>query len=303
MINLYCGINETEWNHRPVSPGPLACISPVYGRSTRTRTENRVRVPAGTNIIQDSGAFSDSWGERLGFEAALKRQVTHAEKYGYAEGVTHRATYDVLIDEVWVDGNRAKRRWSEADAEAAVLETIQAAAYLHTQRGLVGHIVSAQGVTASQYMACAMGVLPYLVDTDMFGLGGWCIIGKMRKIMMPVFRDTMTRLIPFLGREGVKRVHIWGVIMPAALGGLLWLCDQHNIALSTDSAGPSVHPCFGEWGYGDWRDRNYIRPPVSERGDARASHVKATREWLLNLRNTRYYREMIPPIYQLTFFA
>lgn len=302
MIHFYCGINEQEWNHTPVRPGPFACVSPVKGRSERTRCENRVTVPDGTEVIQDSGAFCDSWGSRLSFGEALDRQKDHADKFGYADAITHRATYDVLIDEIWTDGNRSKRRWSEADANAAVTETINAAAFMAKNRNCVGHVISAQGVTANQYMDCARGVLPYMTDKDIFGLGGWCIIGKMRRIMMPTFRDTMTQLIPFLGGEGVRRVHIWGVIMPEALGGLLWLCDQHGIALSTDSAGPTLNPVFGEWGYGDWRDNSYQVPSLDIRGNERARHVQITRQWLAAFRETKFYKEMKAPSRQLALW-
>ncbi len=300
-IRFYCGINEQEWNRCPVTPGPLACISPVKGRSERTRCENRVTVPRQTSVIQDSGAFCDGWHQRVSFREALDRQKRHADKFGYADSITHRATYDVLIDEIWTDGNRTKRRWSETDANAAVLETINAAAFMHKNRSYIGNVVSAQGVTPSQYMECARGVLPFVTEKDIFGLGGWCIIGKMRRIMMPTFRETMTRLIPFLGSEGVRRVHIWGVIMPDALGELLWLCDQQGIALSTDSAGPTLNPVFGEWGYGDWRDNDYQVPSLETRGAERTRHVALTRQWLGNFRETRYYRPA--PASQLTFWV
>jgi hypothetical protein len=131
---------------------------------------------------------------------------------------------------------------------------------------------------------------------DIFGLGGWCIIGKRPVQMMPVFRETMQLVIPFLGREGVKKVHIWGVCYAKALGELLWLCDHYNIALSTDSSGPSLRPAMGEWGYAEWRDPTYQRPPVEIRGLERARHVAATRRCLADFRLTRHYK---PGVQQL----
>jgi hypothetical protein len=64
-VEFYCGINETVWNYHPVTPGPFACISPVYGSSAETKKENRVKVPEDTLIIQDSGAFCDDSFHRL----------------------------------------------------------------------------------------------------------------------------------------------------------------------------------------------------------------------------------------------
>ncbi len=112
------------------------------------------------------------------------------------------------------------------------------------------------------------------------------------KQIMPIFRETMRTLISFLGREGVKQVHIWGVCYAPALGELLWLCDEWGIALSTDSAGPSYRPAKGSWGYAEWIDPTYTRPPVETRGLERARHVKATREWLTHFRYTPHY---VPP--------
>lgn len=296
-IRLYCGINEVKWNHHPVAPGPYACISPVYGKTVRTKTENAVAVPNKVSIIQDSGAFCDGPGERLSFPKALNRQVSHANKYGYQSRISHRATYDLLIDEVWIDGNRHKRRWTVDQADAAVLETITAAQFLTDsvhRRGL-GLVASAQGVDAHQYLDCVKALAP-LLDTqrDILGLGGWCIMGKMPKQMLPEFRRTISLVIPFAASVGIKWIHIWGVLFAPALGELLWLCDRCGIFLSTDSAGPSLRPAFGLWGYADWSDKSYVRPPVSTRGLERAKHVAATRAWLSGFRETRYYRK--PPV-------
>lgn len=305
MIDFYCGVNERQWNHHPVTPGPLACVAPVYGKSTRTKRRNCVQVPAGVEVIQDSGAFSDKLDWRLGFQAALERQIEHAETFGYASQITHRASYDVLIDEKWEGNTRYKERWSEQDGVEAANITVEAARYLTHHRMGLKLILSAQGVTAQQYLACTKEIVPLLEPGDVFGLGGFCIIGVKPKQMMPVFRQTIQDVIPFLGREGVKRVHIWGVCYGPALGELLWLCDQWQIALSTDSAGPSIKPARGEWGYAEWIDRSYERPPAGIRGQERARHVEATRAWLTAFRQTPHYappRRAVPqPVQHFLF--
>jgi hypothetical protein len=289
VIDFYCGINETKWNHHPVLPGPLSCVAPVYGKSAATKRVNSVRLPKDTKVINDSSAFSDGPDDRLEFSAALDRQVSHSEKYDFSWQVTHRASYDLLIDEKWEGGQRSKRRWSENDAWEAVKVTIEAAKYMalnyHYPR-----IQSAQGVTASQYLECTIRIMEWF-DTkrDIFGLGGWCISGVMPRQLRPAFNATMQKVIPFLARAEVKQVHIWGVIDPTFLGPLLWMCDQHDLKLSTDSAGPSKRPAFGEWGYRGWRDLNYKRVPTCDRGLERARHVEATRQWLKNLRATEFY--------------
>lgn len=291
-IRFYCGVNETTWNHHPVQPGPYTCISPVYGRSLRTKMVNRVRVPPHTMVMQDSGAFSDGPGQRLSIEAALDRQMQHAETYGYAAQVTHRASYDLLIDEKWEAGRRHKERWTELDAQDAVAETVHAAAHLAHNRQGVGAILSVQGVSAKQYLACAQRIVLLLEPGDILGLGGWCILGKIHSLLT-VFSETMTALMPFLGREGVKQVHLWGVCWTPALEIIAWWAAQYGIRVSVDSAHPSLHPVQGQWGYGSWRLKNYVQPQVQDtcrnhqfdqcqrcRGLERIRHVEATGAWL-----------------------
>ncbi len=284
QIDFYCGIGETSWNHHPVAPGPLACIAPVKGKTERTRVTNRVFVPPGTQVIQDSGAFSDSRNNRMSFPRALTRQIRHAVRFRYLDKISHVASYDLLIDEKWQDGTRRKERWSEAEAWAAVQETVAAARWLASHRSVLpsetGLILSAQGVSPSQYLDCAERIFPYLGEGDVFGLGGWCVVGKYPAQMMPVFVATMQLIIPASAKAGVRRVHIWGVIYPVALAHLSTLCERYHLRLSTDSAGPTVAPVFGQWGYGSWRDNAYRRVPPERRGIERARHVALTRNWL-----------------------
>lgn len=296
-IRFYCGIGEQQWNHHPVAPGPYACISPVYGNTADSKRVNRVYVPEGVAVIQDSGAFSDGPGQRLDFGAALARQIQHAETYAYADKVTHRASYDVLIDEKWIGGVRYKARWDEKDAALAVKMTVDAARYLNQNRQEVAAIFSAQGVSARQYLACTEQIIECFQDGDIFGFGGFCITGKKPVQIMPGFRETVQAVVPFIASEGVKRAHIWGVTYAPALGELLYLCDQYDVALSTDSIWPSIKPCKGDWGYASWRDNTYRRPEPSIRGLERARHVEATRDWLANFREreAQFYR-FIPVI-------
>ena len=296
-ITFYCGLNEKRWNHHPVAPGAYSCVAPVYGSSARTRRINSVSVPVSSAVIQDSGAFSDNLGDRLTFTAALERQKRHADKYGYTGQITHRASYDLLIDEVWTDGNRTKRRWTVDQAVSAVNETIRAAEYAVNHREGLGLVLSAQGVDTTQYLECVKNIVPLLdLKRDILGLGGWCIIGKLPRVMMPVFEETVKVVIPFIAKAGVKRVHIWGVLHAPALAALLHACDQYEISVSTDSSGPSTRPSFGTWGYADWTDKAYRRPPVETRGLERARHVEAVRNWLATFRDSTHYRKLSQPI-------
>jgi hypothetical protein len=294
-IDLYCGINETIWNHHPVQPGPLSCISPVYGTKNSTKRENAVAIPLSTTVRLDSGAFCDGLGSRLSLEQARTRQLRHAEKYKYMSQVADLASYDLLIDEKWFEGTRYKIRWTESEAKFAVDETVKAAQFATVHRHGFAQVLSAQGVTAKQYLDCTRQVVDCLMAEDSLGLGGWCITGKMPAHMMPVFRETIWLIVPYAAGAGVKRLHIWGVVFAPALGELLWLCDQFGLSLSTDSAGPQLRPARGEWGYMGWRDSGYCQPPVDIRGLERARHVQLTRDWLSHLSETKFYREPVLP--------
>lgn len=288
MIRFYCGVNETSWNRHPVRPGRYACIAPSYGRSEATRRTNRVAVPLETMVIQDSGAFSDSRTNRLDFAAALDRQMNHADTFGYASQVTHRASYDLLIDEKWQDGIRRKSRWTELEADTAVQETINAARFMATNYS-GARIQSAQGVSPHQYERCTKDILEWFdLDRDIFGLGGWCVSGIMPLVMRPVFNATMLRVISLLGQEKVRRVHIWGVSDVTFLGPLLWLCDRHGISLSTDSSAPQRRPTQGVWGFRGWY-KEYPAPSVEYRGIHRMMLVKLFRCRLNSLRDSDFY--------------
>lgn len=288
-IEFYCGIGETAWNEQPVTPGPFACIAPVYGQ----RTENRVRVPPDTAVIQDSGAFSDGGKSRLPFVLAALRQIRHARKYGYASQVSHVASYDSLIKGKWQGVIRASEdNRMETRAEQAISETVAAARWLADHRFWwpgIGLVLSAQGYTPMQYQYCVKAILPLLnTERDILGLGGWVGIGVRPKQLMPPFINTIQLIFPDIARAGVRQVHIWGVIYPHALAHLASLCNEYGVQLSTDSIGPQVRVAFGEWGYGDWRDNSYQVAPPRRRGIDRIRHVEETRRWLSNFNIDRY---------------
>ncbi|MBA2681123.1 MAG: hypothetical protein H0U76_22335 [Ktedonobacteraceae bacterium] len=293
-IRLFCGTCEDEWSGESVEIGNFACVSPVYGRTIQTKSVNVIRLsPNVKAVIQDSGAFCDGPGQRLSFEAARKRQIIHAEKYLYASKVAYRFSYDVLIDEKWHHGQRYKQRWTEGEAWEACAVTIQAAGYLSRHRDGIPCILCAQGVSAAQYLKCVQGILPHLQSGDVLGLGGWCVLGKFPRQIMPAFREMLHQVIPFVGQEGVTRIHIPGCLYAPALGELLYLCDQHGITVSTDSVGPSLRPVFGRWGYASWSNPAYQRAP---RGPMMAHHRRIhtylVRRWLRDFRERerRYYR-------------
>jgi hypothetical protein len=237
--------------------------------------------------LLDSGAFTDPPEERLTPEQSLERQLAWekraSEKWGGEWKASALVSYDRLIDETWVDGQKFKRRWTVQMAESAVRETIEAAHYLAArQRELYPRdlVLACQGVDDAQYAECVAEVLKVATVDDWIGLGGWCILGRFKR-WMPTFLRTITRCIPLIAAAGVIRVHIFGVLYEPALAPLLWLCDEHGLRLSTDSSAPILN-CT-------WKNKEKAGVRVA------CGKWRCNVSWwvnhLANLRQSQFYRE------------
>lgn len=239
--------------------------------------------------VLDSGAFTDVVADRrLTPEAALDRQLawekTASRKWGTPFVAERFVSYDRLIDEKWTNGKREKRRWSVAEGEAAVAETIAAAKHLVSQRDTLAPrrlILSCQGVDAYQYQECTAEVLKLATPDDWIGLGGWCILG-IRRRWMPTFWQTLRLVLPMIAVVGVPHIHIFGVLFLPALGGLLHLADQHKLTVSTDSTAPVLACTWKDWKKAGARER-YWR-----------ANVQWWQQTLANLRQSNYYKK--PPV-------
>jgi len=218
MIELYCGLSERTWNTVPVPDD----VGPFMGAANSGKPID----PGGAPVMLDSGAFGDQ--HRLSFTSALERQFAFEDRNGF---VSHAlVAYDQLIDEKWDgNGNRHKARWSESEAERAVGETIAANEFLAlADVGDRKRVHPLQGVTARQQAYCADAVIPMASSTDrILGLGGWCIIGwaptvsDLRRSLEWTFWDAVWKVIPKAAEAGIEHVHIFGVMEPGTLGGLL----------------------------------------------------------------------------------
>lgn len=259
---------------------------------------------ADTRALLDSGAFTDAPEARLSPEGALTRQLAWERRTAAKSGledwrVDSLVSYDRLIDETWLGGVRYKARWSVRAAESAVTETIGAARFLAEKRMQLQPrilILSCQGVDATQYQECAREVLKVARPGDWIGLGGWCILGLF-KSWLPEFWRTLQLILPEIRAAGITHVHIFGVCWLPALGGLLWLADEHGLTVSTDSAKPtrdSTRGCPKKAGMREpyWRDNvawwvrtcqslrsteHYQRPDVSTRSTRRRVLTPASR--------------------------
>lgn len=244
----------------------------------------------GSSIL-DSGAFSDKPEKRLSPEQALQRQFKWEERarrlWNAPEWQAYAfVSYDLLIDETWVCGVKRKQRWGIQRAEEAVQETVKGAEYLAKQRDRLSPrrlVLAAQGVDAQQYKECSELLLAQASPADIFGLGGWCIVGMMRSYM-PVFWQAMHEVIPLIAQAGIKDVHIFGVMYEPVLAGLLWLTNKHGLRLSTDSGKP-IQDCT-------WKKDEHKR-----QAGARRIYWRDNVEWWIQhlsaMEESQFYKE--PP--------
>lgn len=251
---------------------------------------NRVQAqidPARVTGLLDSGAFSDPPDRRLTLEAGLDRQLRFEQQASERWGAPWQAyglvSYDRLIDETWTNDTRHKRRWSIGETEEAVRQTIEAADYLSRRREQLQPrklILACQGVDAEQYLDCVSQICDIALPGDWIGLGGWCLLGRWKR-WMPTFWATLYLILPRIASAGLQHVHIFGCLYLPALGGLLWLADQHGLSVSTDSSAPILSCTRGD----------------AKKAGCRASDWRSNVEWwkntLAGLRSSIYYRQ--PP--------
>jgi hypothetical protein len=294
-VMLYCGADAQNVQGRRLNLVGRRCFSGSYGPKSRFTA---AEVPHVQGLL-DSGAFSDAPEDRLCAPGALQRQLRwerEAERFwGCPWQAEAFVSYDLLIDEKWSGGKRTKKRWSVTEADRAVRVTVDAAEFLASQRQRLAPrqlVLATQGVDARQYEDCVRGVLAHADPADWLGLGGWCILGRQTS-WLPTFWASMRAVLPLIRGAGLHRVHLFGVMYEPALGGLLWLCDQHELLLSTDSAKPVLATT--------WKNTK----KAGAMADTWEENVRLSRHRLATLRSSRHYRE--PPLgcreRQLTLFC
>lgn len=283
-VRLYIGTDAQNVQRRRLNLTGRRCFSGAYGPKSRFTPEEAAQVIG----ILDSGAFSHAPEDRLDPAAALERQLRwerEAERFWrYPWRAETLVSYDLLIDEKWHHGQRRKDRWTVTEADRAVRITVDAADYLARQRDRLlprRLCLACQGVDHRQYAECAAGVLAQATPADWIGLGGWCILGWWRS-WIPEFWRTCRAVLPRVADAGLSRIHIFGVLYPPVLGGLLWLADRHGLTVSTDSSGPVLQTAW----------KNQVK--AGARHPTWEVNVEHWRRLTAGLRVSPHYRE--PPL-------
>lgn len=201
--------------------------------------------PSELFVLGDSGAFSHAPEQRWTFDRHLSNLSAWEQKFAKSQGWSEwnfsvAASYDLLIDEVWVDGFRQKQRWSVLEAEQAVAETVAAAQYLSTHRKQLQPrtlLLGCQGVNASQYKRCVERVLEVAKPADWIGFGGWCILGNLQlKHYLFEFYKMLNECVELVARAGIKHIHLFGVRYEPAVAAMQWKCNFYGLTCSTDSS-------------------------------------------------------------------
>lgn len=252
QANTYAYQGRSELNN--IAGSVQLC--PVRSRTNKDGTRKIVAKPPDCRNLNfsecknlyDSGAFPEVLADaRVTPQVSLARQLsTLALLPQFKENLL--VSYDRLIDEKHVNGQRLKQRWTVTEGELAVKQTVEAAAFLHSQRSQLKNftlVQSCQGVDALQYLKCVEQVLPYCQADDVLGLGGWCILGRQPSYLS-TFWETINLVVRAIACSGITKIHIFGCtwykpkkhypIPP--LPPLLWLCDRYGISLSTDGRSP-----------------------------------------------------------------
>lgn len=206
--------------------------------------------------ICDSGAFQDiDKHQRLTPDKALQRQLAYEFKIqtqfnNYDWRFESFCIYDQMIgvDECIIDGKKIKQRGTEETGKQAIEDTLRSAVYYNSQRNKVSTITYiAQGVTTEQYMYCTKELLMLANEKDYYGFGGFCITGKQRKVMLPLFFGAVDAVLPLLRKKNIKRAHILGVCLPEAITYIVQKAKVVSIEISTDSSAPELNAvAFGK---------------------------------------------------------
>ena len=310
-MELFVGGNSKKIQGEYCDLHGLRCVSAFY---TPKRDGVDFLTPYNLDILCDSGAFQNiKEGTRLSFEDALQRQLDYelSLKKSWLDSVIwlHTqvnvpdaikailyyqiikwkmyaiASYDLLIDEKWIDGSKVKQRWQEDEAWIAVEETVKVAFYLASQRKVLSPrklILGCQGVTARQYKSCVKQVLLVAQKEDWIGLGGWCILGKQQS-WFNEFQKTLLETIPLIAKSPVSHVHLYGVMWLPALGVFQAICDDYGITCSTDSKRP-LSDC--KWKKEGGRKRAGVKVSSGYWRD----NVKWWQDTCYQIQQTHYYK-------------
>lgn len=208
-------------------------------------------ITSAIDVDIDSGAFQELKNRKT-LHAALKRQILFKRRLDLTN--VKRCvcfTYDQMkgVDEQIINGRKVKLRGTHETSQPAIAATLHAARYWNANRaaikGPIGFVC--QGIDPDQYINdCALPMLEMFQPGDVFGFGGFCIIGRIPSLK-PLFVETFSRMMEILYSKGVEYAHIMGVCVADMIGFATLEASKYGIIVSTDSSSPEVNAAaFGK---------------------------------------------------------
>lgn len=199
----------------------------------------------------DSAAFQELHNRKT-LRFALTRQIKFKRRLNLTN--VKRCvcfTYDQMkgVDEEIINGRKVKTRGTHESAQLAIDATLHAARYWAGNRAAINGPIGfvCQGINPDQYINdCAIPMLELFHDGDVFGFGGFCIIGRVPSLK-PLFVETFSRMMEILWSKGVEFAHIMGVCVADMISFATIEAAKWGIKVSTDSSSPEVNgAAFGK---------------------------------------------------------
>lgn len=78
------------------------------------------------------------------------------------------------------------------------------------------------------------------------GLCGWCILGRSRRLL-PAFYATLRLVLPEAAASGTSYVHLFSMLWPVPLAGLLYLANRHRPTAPTGSSAQILAATWKNW--------------------------------------------------------
>lgn len=239
-IDFYVSKTHDTLNKKIFDPDnniPTVCLNPLYKIKS---------ISKNCKVLLDSGAFQDvDSNKRLSYYDALKRQLDFEKDVGF---ISYRiVSYDQLVDEQLVNGEKIKKRVSCDESPKYVTETINAAKYLSSLRNFLYPrqlVLSCQGTNYDQYIKCLNEILKNADKNDCIGMGGFCIIGR-KKSLVPEFLKIQQTSFEIIRDFGIKDVHLFGVTSIPILEKWSEIGKEFDLNLSVDSSSFEVNSVFG----------------------------------------------------------
>lgn len=208
-------------------------------------------IDGAIDVDIDSGAFQELKCRKT-LHVALKRQILFKRRLDLSNAKRCVCfTYDQMrgVDEQIINGRKVKTRGTLESAQPAIDATLHAARFWNANRaaidGPIGFVC--QGINPDQYINdCALPMLEMFQPDDVFGFGGFCIIGRVPSLK-PLFVETFSRMMEILHRKGIQYAHIMGVCVADMIRFSACEAAKYGIIVSTDSSSPEVNgAAFGK---------------------------------------------------------